>query len=234
MTLTWPPKYARMHLFMSSENPQPKKASNTLPAATEPTDVPPFVAEEVYDFWKKYGRSLGLAAALGLAAVAGIEGTKLLMNSNEKNVQTSFLAAADSTALEAFATDNSKHALATVAWMKLGNESMEQKDYTSALARFTEAANAKAPVEIRSVALLGKAAAQLELGSRDDAKATLQTLATTDSNPQSVRAEALFKRIVLAIDDSEDPQQIEGWKSQLELLDTSSFWTQRLNTMSHY
>ncbi|MBN2233823.1 MAG: tetratricopeptide repeat protein [Opitutales bacterium] len=219
---------------MSSENPQPKKATSTLPAAAEPTDIPPFVAEEVYDFWKKYGRSLGLAAVLGLTAVAGIEGTKLAIKAKEQKIQDSYLAVADSAGLQAFAKDHSSHELATIAWMKLGNESMEQKDYAAALERYAAAASARAPEEIKAIALLGKAAAQLELGSRDDAKATLQTLALTDSNPQSVRAEALFKRLVLAIDDGEDPQQIEGWKSQLELLDTSSFWTQRLNTMSHY
>jgi predicted negative regulator of RcsB-dependent stress response len=213
---------------------KPTKDGVSLPEGQERTaEVPGYVTEELYRFWTSHGSRL---VFYGVALLAVVLGTQLWIHSSssrEGSLRETFSTLATNEERVAFAEKHASHPLAAYAWLQAGKEAHEAGDVETALAYFERASKPLAKKELAGWVDLHRAGCLSDLERNDEALALLAKLANDENLAKGIRAEATFKRIVIA--KSMDRSELVSTETaRLDALDESGFWTERLTTIQYY
>ena len=226
---------------MSAEKPQKgktlkpaSKAKDNLPQGNETAaDIPAYVSEDIYRFWKENGTRILVYSALLVIAILGSQSWKYFSGTHEKNLRETFAQLNTSEEKEAFANEHKKHSLAGYAYLQLAKESLEANEFEAALNYYTNAEISLKDSEFIGVILLGKATALMELGRKAEATGALNAIADNPAYANGMRAEALFKLIVIADSDQQE-EQVEAMTQKLEAIDETGIWAERLKSIKYY
>lgn len=225
---------------MSAEKSRDKKAVQSkaqgidLPKGEEAvSDIPDGVSEDVYRFWKENGTRIIVYCSVALIAFFSIQGFKQYRVSHEESLRKDF-AALDSTESKLeFARKHKKHGLAAFAYLQAGKDSFENGSFDQAAEYYKNAAAALEGSELLPVALLGEASSEKEAGDTVAAASLLEQIGTNEAFAEGIRAEAMFKRIVIALEKGEN-EVVDSYTAQLEAIDNTQIWVQRLDGIKYY
>ena len=132
---------------MSAEKPRKgttlKPASKTkegMPQGNETApEIPSYVSEDVYRFWKENGGRIIIYGLLLILAIFGTQSWKYFSVNREKSLREQFEQLTTSEEKESFANKHKSHGLAGYAYLQLAKESLKAEDYEAALKYYTEA-----------------------------------------------------------------------------------------------
>ena len=197
------------------------------------SDIPDGVSEDVYRFWKENGTRILIYCAVALVAFFGVQGWKQYNVSHEKALREKFAALDTTEAKLEFAKAHHNHGLAAFAYLQAGKESYEGGSYDEAASYYQKAASALEGSELLPVALLGEASSKKESGDVATASTLLEGISSNENFAEGIRAEAMFKRIVIALEKGED-SVVGDFTAKLEAIDDTQFWVQRLDGIKYY
>ena len=226
---------------MSADKPQKGKTLNptskTKDSKSQGTetaaDIPAYVSEDIYRFWKENGARILIYSALLVIAILGTQSWKYFSGAHEKSLREEFAQLSTSEEKEAFANDHKKHGLGGYAYMQLAKESLEAHEYEAALDCYANAEISLKDSEFIGIILLGKATALIELGRKAEAKSVLNKIVDNTEYADGMRAEAMFKLIVIADSDQQE-EQVEALTQKLEAMDETGIWAERLKSVKYY
>lgn len=218
----------------SNKRPQAQDTGIELPqGASTASDVPEGVFEDVYRFWKDHGARLLTYLVVVLVAFLAVQGWKQYSRSREASLKDQFSKLETIDAKVDFAHAHKGHALASFAYLQAGKDAYETGDFTEAAELYANAAEGLEDTDLLPIALLGQASSLRKAGDSDGAAVVLEALAAQDQFAEGIRAEAMFKRIVIALENDQDTV-VEDFTRQLESTDTTQIWIQRLEGIQYY
>jgi len=211
-----------------------KNSGIELPKGVETTsDIPDGVSEDVYRFWKENGQRIIVYCVVALLAYLGVQGWKEFTASHEASIRKEFAGLESTEAKLKFAESHKNHALAAYAYLDAGKEAYESKDFVKAAEDYRKATEVLAKSQLQAVALMGEASCMRETGDEVGASQTLDRVINNEKFAEGIRAEAMFKRIVIALNDGQN-DVVENLTDKLEAIDNSGIWAQRLDSIKYY
>ena len=225
---------------MSSDISKKKKASNTtasdieLPEGVEATsDIPDGVSEDVYRFWKENGKQILTYCGIFLILFLGVQGWKQYSASREISIREDFAQLDTIESIVEFANKHKSHSIASFAYLQAAKDAYENEDYVKAAEYYSKAAKGLDESELQGLALLGEASSLRETGDEAAAVSALESIASKEEFAEGIRAEAMFKRIVIALENGEN-EVVNDYTTMLEAIDNTQIWAQRLESIKYY
>jgi predicted negative regulator of RcsB-dependent stress response len=200
--------------------------ANPTPEGTTPVYEPAFETA-VQSFWAKNRQGILIVAIVVLLAIVGREAWQSIAASRERGVQDEYAKVADQPAkLEGFASANSGHALAGVAYLRLADEKYTAGDYKTAAAQYQKAAGSLKNDALLGRAKLGAAMSQLNAGDRAAGEAALKAVSADATLTKDTRAEAAYQLVSLAAD-AGNSDEVKRLAEEVSKIDATSSWAQR-------
>jgi hypothetical protein len=227
--------------LMSSDSPADKKnktaGKNPTDSNPEPmagkSEVPDFVSEDVYRFWKKYGGRIILYASVILLAFLGTQTWNFFQANRENKLAEEFKGLQSEAERLEFANRHNRKGIAGYVFLEAAGNAMQEKRYDDALVHYEDSLRSLRGMPLEGIALLGKATALERLGRIDDADAVFALVSENETFAKGIRAEATYHRIVLALDKGHR-ENAESLGFSLEAMDDMGFWLQRLEILKNY
>lgn len=226
---------------MSENNPLNERklktdseASGGMPQGVESTpEIPAYVSEDIYRFWKNNGSRILIYSGIFLLAIIGTQSWKYLSVSSENNLKEEFAQLSSSEEMEAFANTHKSHSLAGYAYLQLAKEGFEAEDFEKAFDCYRLAEASLGGTDLEGIVILGQATSLEELDRVDEAVVLLESALGNIEFAKGIRAEAMFKRIVIAMSNGQD-DVVKSFTAKLEAIDDTGIWTQRLRGIKNY
>lgn len=210
------------------------EASSGMPQGTENApEVPDYVSEDIYRFWKNNGSRILIYSGALLVAVLGTQIWGNFSASREGKLREQYAGLATVEEKEAFAESHQSHGLAGYTYLNSAKTSYEASEYAKALEYYEKAEKSLSNTEIEGLVQIGKAACLSELDRQEEAKALLASVAENVEFAKGIRAEAMFKSIVIAASGGQD-DVVESYTAKLEAIDDTGIWAQRLRSIKYY
>ena len=208
---------------------------SNVPSATPPHDPanppPPAGADafaaDVRSFWEKNRNFIFILVAAVVLGLVGREGWQWFQSSREADVQAAYAKAGSSAdQLAKFAADNSGHALAGVALLRIADEAYGKNDFKAAAANYTKAVDLLGNDALKSRARLGAAMSQVSAGDRTAGETALKALVADAKAAAALRAEATYHLAALA---KEAGRRDDALKllADLAKIEGAGLWAQR-------
>jgi len=211
-----------------------KNSGIELPqGADTSSDIPAGVSEDVYRFWKENGSRIITYSVVALVAFLGVQAWKQYAVSHEVAIREAYAALETTEAKLQFAQSHKGHALAGYAFLTAAKETYEKGDYLKAAQYYATAAKALENPQLESLALLGEASSLKEAGEIDKAVSALDLIASNETFAEGIRAEAMFKRIIIALENGQN-DVVDDYTAKLEAIDNTQIWAQRLESIKYY
>jgi len=205
-----------------SQLPPADQSSQGTPATYEPA-----FETAVHAFWAKNRQGILLVIIVALLAIVGREGWQYYSAGHEQAVQAEYAKIADQPAkLEAFASANSSHALAGVAWLRLADEKFAAGDFKTAATDYQKAAGSLQNGALLGRAKLGAAMSQLSSGDQAGGQAALKAVSSDTALDKGARAEAAYQLASLAADAGKT-EEVKKLAEEVSKIDATSIWAQR-------
>ncbi len=203
-----------------------------LEAQNKESELPPDadVEERFNEFWKKNGFGIFVGISLGAVLVLGFQISAYVGAQRESNIQSAYLALETPAERVAFAEEHSRHPLAGMAWLELGDAAYDAGDYSGALGHYERAARALEGTPVAGRARLGAAMSELMLDRREDAKVALNVVASDGRLLAGTRAEAAYHLAVIHWED----ENLSAMEEALDLIhdiEGASLWAFRANVL---
>lgn len=205
----------------------------TNPPAENQSQSQPAVAPEsgfeiaMQEFWQKYRTLIFALVGLGLLVIVGREGWQYFAAQREESVRLDYAKAGDRPEqLGSFASANSGHELAGVAYLRVADSKYTAADYRGALENYTKAvSNLKVPA-VLGRARLGAALSQLNSGDKSAGEAALKAIAADASLLSPARAEANY-HLAAAAYEAGNQAEVTRLVAEINKLDNAGIWTER-------
>ncbi len=204
----------------------------TNPPAENQSEKQPVVAEPGLEvaaqaFWEKNrGLILGVCAA-ALLAIIGVKGWEYFAAQHEESVRADFAKAGDRPEqLTAFASANSGHVLAGVAYLRVADVKYAAADYRAALENYNKAAPVLKVPALSGRARMGAALSQLNSGDKAAGESTLKAIASDAALLGGTRAEADFHLATLAYE-AGNVAELARLAGEINKLDAGGVWAER-------
>ena len=184
-------------------------------------------AEDLQLFWLKNRNAILFGCALVLLGILAKGGYSFYAEQREASIAKEYAAAGSVTAkLKDFAVSHEGHALAGVAYLRIGDESYNDAKYADAQAAYEKAIPSFKGTAFAARATLGIAMSQLMIGKKAEAQIALKRLSDDAGQFKGLRAEACYHLISLAMEDgkTEDARKLID---QLLQVDRTGVWAQR-------
>ena len=186
----------------------------------------PSFEDRVQMFWEKHGKTVSAVIVIAALAIVARWGFEQYAASRERAIAADYAAAADSTALRAFAEANPKAALAGAAYLRLADEAYVANNFSAAVADYQKASALLTGQLLGERARMGAALSQLQAGDAAAAKSSLEALANDTSYARTLRGEAGYHLAVLARDAGQFAEATK-WTDLVLSADTAGLWAQR-------
>lgn len=226
---------------MSEKNPLNERKLKTnseesggMPQGVESTpEIPAYVSEDIYRFWKENGSRILIYSGIFVLAIIGTQSWKYLSVSRESNLREEFAQLSTSEEKEAFANAHKSHSLAGYAYLQLAKETFEEKNFEKSFDFYSLAEASLGGTDIEGIVILGQAASLEQLDRADESLVLLESVLDNNEFAKGIRAEAMFKRIVIAMNNGQD-DSVKSVTAKLEAIDETGIWTQRLRGIKYY
>lgn len=202
--------------------PPPENQSQAQPAAPDSG-----VELALHSFWEKNRSLLIGACVVALLVIIGREGWQYVAASSEAKVREQYARIADRPEqLAAFASANSGHALAGVAYLQLADTKYGAADYKSAAENYKKAADVIKEPLLLGRAKLGEAISVLKSGDQARAETALKALLADTTLLNEVRAESAYHLASLA-DSAGNTAEVGRLVGEINKIDATGIWAQR-------
>jgi tetratricopeptide (TPR) repeat protein len=203
-------------------NPPVEKQSQTQSAAPESG-----FEIAVQEFWQK-NRTVVLAlVVVGLVAIVGREGWQYIAAQREEGVRADYAKAGDRPeALASFASANSGHELAGIAYLRIADQKYAAGDFRAALENYNKASSSLKVAAVVGRARLGAAISQLNGGDKSAGEAALKAIAADTTLLKPARAEASYHLAAVAYE-AGNQAEVGRLVGEINKLDTAGIWTDR-------
>lgn len=200
--------------------------ANPTPEGTTPVYQPAFETA-VHSFWAKNRQGILILVVVALLAIVGREAWQYFAASREQSVRAEFAKVGDQPAkLESFASANSGHALAGVAYLQVADGKFSAGDYKGAAASYQQAAGSLKNELLLARARLGAAISQVNAGDQAAGEAALKAVSNDAALNKSVRAEAAYDLAAIAADAGR-ADDAKKFAEEVSKIDATSTWAQR-------
>ncbi len=196
------------------------------PQTTTPVYEPAFETA-VHGFWVRNRQAMLVMCVTALLAIVGTYAWQSIAAGRELDVQAEYARISDQPAkLEGFATANSGHPLAGVAWLRLADEKFSAGDFKTAAANYQKATGSLKDEALLGRAKLGAAMSQLNGGDIAGGSAALKAVSTDTTLAKGARAEAAYQLVALAADAGQ-VDEVKKLAEEVSKIDATSSWAQR-------
>jgi hypothetical protein len=196
------------------------------PEGTTPVYEPAFETA-VHGFWAKNRQGIMIVVAVALLVIVGREAWQYMAARREQSVRADFAKTGEEPAkLESFASANSGHALAGVAYLRIADEKFSAGDYKNAVAAYQKAAGSLKTDVLAGRAKLGAAISQINAGDQSAGEAALKAVSADAALDKGVRAEAAYHLAALAADAGK-ADDVKKLAEEVSKIDATSSWAQR-------
>ncbi len=214
----------------ASSTPKPAKGDERNVVAVDPAAPQATLEERLAIFWAENRTFILVGIVLVILAIIGRAFWDNRVASKEREVQAAYGRAETAEAKLAFARENPDHPLAGVAVIGAADEAYAAADYTTALARYAQAAGMLDDSLVRARARLGEAVSTLQAGMQEKGEALLRKVAADTSASEPIRAEAWYH----VASYSRDAGNIEAAREALNMINEISprgLWASRAATL---
>jgi len=198
----------------------------TTPAPSEPTPTPapveglpaatPGQEHAFQQFWEKNSRTILIVCTIILVGIISKGAIDAYKRYKDDEIGRQFAACKTPAELKSFASANAGHSLASVAQLRIADETYTAGNYTQAAADYQVAVEALKDSPFVSRARLGVASAKLQAGQTADAETSFRLIANDASLLKSARAEAAYQLASIAAAANRNDEALK----QLDLLNT--------------
>lgn len=207
------------------------------PLAKNPSPDSPAVALELgfedtaHAFWQKNRGLILLACIAALLVIIGREGWQYYSAQQELRIQSDYARTADRPEqLNTFASANSSHPLAGVAYLRMADISYLAADYTQAAINYNKALIGLKNSALRSRARLGAAMSLINTGDKSAGEAALKSISADLALLTSTRAEAGYHLATLAFE-AGNATEVNRLVAEIGKLDPTGQWSQRATAL---
>ena len=194
-------------------------------ATTGESTVTPGFEHKLHDFWLRNSKAVYLFCLIVLVAIIGKGAYGSYRGMQDKKIGEAYAAASTSEKLKAFATENSGHPLASVAWLRLADEAYAAGNYTLAAQNY-QAAIALKGSPLAGRASLGLAIAKLQGGQTAEAETLLKQIAGDAKQMKGIRAEAAYQLASTASAAGRTDEALK-YLDQVTSIEPTGTWAQR-------
>jgi tetratricopeptide (TPR) repeat protein len=218
----------------SKNDPKSNTVQNAQPAGAPEMDIPDHVSEDVYRFWKNHGSRIILYVVVILAAFLGTQVWKAVSSGRDDSIKNAYAQLETMEEKLAFANKHSSHGIAGYAYMEAAAEAVAEESFEQAIEYYDGAAKALKGEILEGMVLLNKAGVYELMGDDELAASEFDAIIDTVEFTKGIRAEAMFKRIALAMKNGQDGV-VADLTAKLEAIEESNlFWTERLEGVKNY
>ena len=214
----------------SSQAPQPNSPlpGDDRPVVQAGTDLPQASFEErVQLFWLENKKTILLTCVLVLLILVVKEGVLYYIAQREQAIGTAFAAAeSNPDKLRTFATQNSGHKLAGLAWLSIGDEAFKAGKFTEAATAYEKAEPLVAGSAFAGRAQIGRAFSFGLGGDKAKAEDAFKKIVADEKQAVITRSEARYHLALLAL----EAGRIDDARKALNEVqqgDATGIWTQR-------
>ena len=205
----------------------------TPPSAEKPSQDPSAVAIEpgfeiaLHSFWEKNRSPILAVCIVALLVILGREGWQYFTAQHEQGVREDYAKVADRPdQLAAFASANSDHALAGVAFLRLADSKYAAGDFRAAADQYQKAAGSVKNSALLGRAKVGAAMSQYYAGDKAAGEAALKAIGTDVTLPKGARVEADFHLATLALE-AGNTAEVSRLVAETAKIDAGNVWSQR-------
>lgn len=183
--------------------------------------------DRIHLYWmENKGFISGCVLVLALAII-GFNGMKIYVSHAESEIQSAYAEAMAGGNLEAFARDYSNKALGGLAALEVADAAYAAEDYVKAAEYYAMVPDAMENDILLGRARVGLAFATFYKGENEKGMAQLREIASDNSLPSAIRAEAAYHLAVHA-DVSGDETAFENYAQQVANSSAAGQWQQRM------
>lgn len=205
-------------------------AESSQPKSPEGNNTPayhPDLDEGLHGAWQKYGKLIGLAAAIVLVFYIIKGGVEYFQGQHEADVEQEFAAAKTPDQLKAFVAAHSDHKLAAVAEIQIADEAYASGQLANAIVAYQQAIPMLKDDPLQARAEIGLAMSQAQSGHAAEGEAGMRKVFEDTSKLGVIRAEAGYQLETFLAADGKGAQDLLAIATQLQKIDANGPWTQR-------
>ncbi len=188
----------------SPQTPQPNSPlpGDDRPVVVAGTDLPEVSFEErVQLFWFENKTTILMTCVLVLVIFVLKEGVFYYLDQRERAIGTAFAAAeTNPDKLRVFATENSGHKLAGLAWLNIGDEAFKAAKYAEAASAYEKAEPLVDGGVFASRAQIGRGFSLSLGGDKPKAEEIFKKIAADEKQAAATRTEARYHLALLAVE----------------------------------
>jgi predicted negative regulator of RcsB-dependent stress response len=218
---------------LPKSDPKSKPEASNQPAGVPELDVPDYVSEDVYRFWKNNGSRILLYIAVILVAFIGTQVWKTVRMGREDSLKDAYSQLSSQEDKLAFAQKHAGHGIAGYVYMDAAADAVSAEKYGEAASFYEKAEKALRGSTLEGVAAINGASVLELAGDESAAVKKLDAIIEKVEFTKGIRAEAMFKRIALALKSGQDNVVVD-LTTKLEAIDETGVWTQRLDGVKNY
>lgn len=215
----------------SPQTPQPKSPlpGDDRPVVVAGTELPEVSFEErVQLFWFENKKTILLTCVLVLVIFVVKEGVLYYLDQRERAIGTAFAAAeTNPDKLRAFATENSGHKLAGLAWLNIGDEAFKATKYAEAAAAYEKAEPLVVGSAFASRAQIGRGFSLSLAGDKPKAEELFKGIVADEKQASAIRTEARYHLAILAVEAGR-VDEARKTLNEVQQNDETGAWSQRV------
>lgn len=160
-------------------------------------------------------------------AIIGFQGMRILKENKEAKIQSKYLAAHSSNALEDFVDTYGNKPLGGFAALVIADDAYTEENYEKALEFYTSASSTLKDPTLSGRASMGQAFALYNTGKIEEGLAKLNTITANTNLSEAIRIEAAYHLAVEAHTTGRN-EDFANYARQIENAEFASQWQQRL------
>lgn len=182
--------------------------------------------DTVHQIWKRNRNLVWGLIGLVVVVILGKGGWEYLQHQKEVDVENAYATATTSDQLKNFAAAHADHALAGLAYARVGDEAYTAGKWADAIANYDKALGVIKDGPLAARLKIGRALAKAQSGKAPEAVTDLKQMSADTTLLNSARAEATYQLASLAAE-SGNADDVQKYADELMKLDPSSGWAQR-------
>lgn len=214
----------------SKETPSTPTGDDRNLVAADVAAAAPDFEESVRRFWEKNRTGVYSATVVVLLVILGRYGWEMMQARQAESTRAAFALTTTDSQRTTFANENAGTKLAGVAWLEVADTAFKEGRYDAAISAYDSASKELDGSVFADRIRLGRAMAQMSKGDVAGAQSALRDLAGDSGAASAVRGEATYHLASMAAAEG-DTDTLSALAAQLESIDPSSTWTQRVTVL---
>ncbi len=189
------------------------------------------IDESFQVFWEKNKGSIVQWIVIILVVSVGFQLFKLYENKQNVNLQDEFLVSLETEDLRlAFANNHKAEPLAGLNFLKSANEVYAKAEYKEASVLYKKSTDALVGTALHAKVWMSYAISLIKSGDKTAGIKELEMLSSTETAFDAVKADALLKLIILAVDEK-NVSAVDDYIARLSMIENTAYTLQRAEKM---